>query len=349
MRRQLQASWLPLLVTVLVGSAALAVFNDRFLTTFNTYVILSNAASLFIIGAAQLVVLSVREFNLAVGGIGALSGIAMGYALSARGWPLMVGLALGLLVGACCGLLNGIIVSRSGVNGFIVTLATGGIFSGIAVGTTNARPYTTFPKALATFGQGRWGFVPFLLICTVVIALLLAALYRWGRLGRTFLALGGNPEAAELSGLSSRRARLWAHTLSGLLASVAGIMITANVQSARPTAGDQWLIESFVVAIIGGTSLAGGVVSVVGALVAAGVVAVIQDGLIVSNVNQYWVTAINGLVIFVAVLMGAVTLTRRGSREQRPAASGQPIPTGSGAPDPTDLLDATPAVKGQSA
>jgi ribose transport system permease protein len=330
MRKPLQAPWIPLLITVLLGSAALAIFNDRFLTSFNVYVILSDAAILFVIGAAQLVVLSVREFNLSVGGIGALSGIALGYALTDHGLPLAVGVVICLAVGAACGLLNGIIVSTSGVNGFIVTLATGGLFSGIAVGTTEARPFTVFPEALATFGQGRWGFIPYLLIFAGVVAIGLAVFYRWAKLGRIFLAVGGNPEAAELSGLSSRRALVSAHTLSGVLSAMAAIMVVAKVQSARPTSGADWLLESFVVAIIGGTALAGGVVSVPGAFVAAAVVAVIHDGLIVSDVDQYWVTAINGLVIFAAVLMGATKLRGFRRRDTTGDVDGPP-PSGEGA------------------
>jgi ribose transport system permease protein len=339
---------MPLLITVAMGGIVLSVLNDRFLTSFNVYVILSDAAILFVIGAAQLVVLSVREFNLAVGGIGALAGIALGWALSGSGVPLVVAILLCLAVGAACGWLNGIIVSTSKVNGFIVTLATGGVFSGIAVGATESRPYTVFPDALATFGQGRWGFVPYLLLCAIAVAILMAVLYRWARLGRSFLAVGGNPEAAELSGLKPGRAAVWAHTLSGLLAAVAGLMVVAKVQSARPTSGADWLIESFVVAIIGGTSLLGGVVSIAGALVAALVLAVIHDGLIVSDVNEYWVTAINGLVIFAAVLLGGAQLKRRfrGGRDTTAAERVMPGPSPGGEANPADRIDAVPAETG---
>lgn len=326
MRKVIRAPWFPLFVTVILGSIAYGSLKGQFFTQFNVFVILSEAAILFVIGAAQLVVLSVGEFNLAVGGIGALSGITLGYLAQDGRYPLVLGVAATLAVGALCGLLNGLVVALSKVNSFIVTLATGGLFSGIALGATSAAAYTQFPGALVRFGQGHWGFVPVLILGAAVTAIYLSVLYRWRPLGRAFLAVGGSRETAELSGLSSRRAVVWAHALSGLLAAVAAAMSVANIQSASPSAGSTWLIESFVIAIIGGTSLVGGVVSVTGALVAALLLAVIQDALIVSNVNPYWVTAINGLVVFVAVLFGRQIWRRR----KRPR-SGRLLPWRGGA------------------
>ena len=298
-----QRPWIPLMVVAIVCAAAFALLSPQFLTTFNIYVILSNAALLCVIGLAQMVVLSVGEFSLAVGGIGALTGIVVGYLLIVHDCPLWLSLLAGLATAGICGVANGVLVARVGVSGFVITLATGGLFSGISLAITRARSFGNLPELLTTFGTGRIGFLPFLLPATIVTAIGLAVLYAWLRPGRAMLAVGRNTEAAELSGLSRARAVIWAHTLSGFIAGVAGIMAMAQLHEANPLAGLDWLIQSFTIAIIGGTSLTGGSVSVVGVIVAALILATIDDGLILINVNPYWVTLVEGLLIFLAVVI----------------------------------------------
>ena len=310
-------AWLRLWGVVLAGSVALTISNSRFASEDNISVILADAAVIFVIGASQLVVLSVREFNLAVGAIGALTGIVAGYLLAETSipWPLVVVIALA--VSGLCGLANGLIVAWSRVNGFIVTLAMGGVFSGISFGTTSAQAYTSFPEGFLSFGSGSWGFLRYITVSSFIIAVALGVLYRWSRLGRTFLAVGGNSEAAVLSGIVASRVVIKAHVLSGVLAGTAGLLFVARIQSARPVTGANWLIQSFVVPVVGGTSLEGGVVSIAGAVVAAVMLAVVNSGLVVSDVDPYWVTAINGGAIFAAVLLG--TLKLRKAVESDPA------------------------------
>jgi ribose transport system permease protein len=308
--RRPRGPWVPLVGIALAASIVLAVASEQFLTSANGYVILSSAALLIVIGFSQLVVLSVGEFSLAVGGIGTLTGVALGWLLVYQGVPLAPALLVGLLVGATCGFVNGLLVAKSGVNGFIITLATGGAFAGIALGITQTSPYTGLPELLTKFGTGRWGPLPYLLIATVVVALALGALFRWLRVGRLMLAVGGNPEAAALSGLSPARAVIWAHTLSGLLAGIAGIMATAQLHEANPSVGTEWLISSFTVAIVGGTVLSGGSVSVLGLFVAGLILATINDALVLLNVNPYWVTLAEGLLVFIAVVLGRGSILR---------------------------------------
>ena len=138
----------------------------------------------------------------------------------------------------------------------------------------------------------------------LIAAAALGTMYRWRRTGRMMLAVGGNPEAAELSGLSKTQAIVWAHTLSGLLAGTAGVVAMAQLHEANPSAGTGWLIQSFTLPIIGGTLLTGGEVSIVGILVAGLILATINDGLILVNVNAIWITLVEGVLIFLAVLLG---------------------------------------------
>lgn len=303
-RRSNRRPWVPLLVVAIIACAGFAIISDRFLTAFNLYVVLSSTTLLTLIGYSQLTVLSVGEFSLAVGGIGEFVGIIAGYLMVTLHVPLGLSIAAGLAIGLGCGLLNGILVAKSGVSGFVVTLATGGAFAGLSLAITQAVPFTGLPAALNTFGTGRVGPIPYVVTLALIAAVSLGTMYRWRRVGRTMLAVGGNAEAAALSGLSRTSAVLWAHALSGLLAGTAGIVAMAQLHEANSSAGTDWLIQSFTIPIIGGTLLTGGSVSVFGILIASLILATISDGLILVNVDPFWITLVEGLLVFLAVLLG---------------------------------------------
>ncbi|MGI4799578.1 MAG: ABC transporter permease [Janthinobacterium lividum] len=296
--------WVPLLGVAILAAIGFAALNDHFLTSFNLYVILSSATLLALIGYSQLLMLGIGDFSLAVGGIGEFTGIMLGFLLHTAGWPLLPALLVAMLAALCAGVLNGALVIATGVSGFIVTLATGGGFAGLSLAITETTPYTSLPAALNALGTGRIGPLPLAIIIALAAAVCLGVLYGWRRAGRLMLAVGDNPNAAGLSGLSRREAVLWANALSGLLAGLAGIVATAQLHEANPTVGSGWLIQSFTIPIIGGTLLTGGVVSVSGILVAALILATINDGLILLNIGPYWVTLVEGLLVFAAVLLG---------------------------------------------
>lgn len=281
--------WVSLLLVAVAASIGFALLSDRFLTAFNIYVILSSATLLALIGFSQMIVLGVGEFSLAVGAIGELVGVVTGYMLVTRGVPLAAALVGGLAFGTFCGLVNGVLVGTTGVGGFVITLATGGGCAGVALATTETVPYTGLPPLLNLFGTGRLGPIPYVLVVALIAAAALGTMYHWRRTGRMMLAVGGNPEAAELS---------------GLLAGAAGVVAMAQLHEANPSAGTGWLIQSFTIPIIGGTLLTGGELSIIGILVASLILATINDGLILVNVNPIWITLVEGVLIFLAVLLG---------------------------------------------
>ena len=228
--------------------------------------------------------------------------------------PLVPAILGGLVVAVACGILNGFLVAKSGVGGFVITLATGGAFAGIALAVTETASYTGLPPLLNLFGTGRVGPFPYVMAVGLLAAAGLGVMYRWRHTGRMMLAVGGNVEAAQLSGLSKTRAIVWAHGLSGLLAGTAGIVAMAQLHEAHPSAGTGWLIQSFTLPIIGGTVLAGGEVSTLGILVASLILATINDGLILVNLDSYWVALVEGVLVFLAVLLGRTqnwAITRR--------------------------------------
>lgn len=326
MRRFLSAQWVPLFTATILASIILALVTKQFGSIYNVYTILQTAAIYTAIGLSQMVVLAVADMSLAVGGIAGLVTITVGGLYDAQHWPLAAAVGSGLALGLVCGLINGLIIVGMGMSGFIVTLATGTAFTGIAYGMTSAIPYSTIPPALIGLGAGRVSFFSYLLIPAILLTIAIGAGFRWLPIGRSILAVGGNREAALLSGISRGRAVVVTHALSGLLAGIAAVMYIGVLQSATPATGSEWLIISFAVPIIGGTALIGGEAPAAGCFVAAIVLATINDVLIVLNVNTQAVEMAEGLLIFAAVISGKL-----GQSIQRPSrAGGKPPPVATG-------------------
>lgn len=321
MTRLLRTQWVPLFAAVVIASVVLSFMTKQFASSFNVYVILQTAAVDTIIGLSQMLVLAVGDMSLAVGGIAGLVTIVAGNLFQVQHWPLGPVIVASLLIGLLCGLLNGFIIARTGLSGFIVTLATGSAFTGVAYGVTSSVPYSNIPSGIVSLGQGRASFFPYVLFVAAAAAAVIGAGLHWLPTGRTLLAVGGNREAAILSGLSRQRAVIVAHGLSGVLAGVAAVIYIGVLSSATPATGSDWLVISFAVPIIGGTALTGGEASASGCFVAAVVLATISDALIVFNINTDATEMAEGLLIFAAVLAGRLGQRAQlsGRRQQRDA------------------------------
>ena len=300
--RRLLTQQTTLVLVIIIASIAFWLVAPKYLGSANIVAVFTSASTTLVIGFAQLTCLSVGEMSLAVGGIGAAVTVLGGLLLDQDHVSLVPVVVICLIGGLLAGLINGLLTARTQLSGFIVTLATGGAYAGLAIGVTESNPYPTVPSALATFGQGQWGIIPYLAVAPAVCAVFLYTFYRWRRTGRELLAVGGNRNGAALAGISASKATIWAHTLSGLLAAVAAIMFMGVLRQSVPTIGADWLVSSFAVPIIGGTLLAGGEISIGGAVLAAILLSVISDGLVLVNVSQYIVEMVEGILILAAVL-----------------------------------------------
>ena len=315
MSRLLNTSWLLLLAATLAGSVVLSVFVGQFATSYNAFVVLQGAATYAVIGFAAMVVLAVRDISLAVGGIGSLSGILFGWLVQEHSVPVLLAAAAALGCGAVAGLVNGLIITRTGLSGFIVTLATGAALGGLALGFTKSSAFAGIPGSWTAFGQGAVSFMPYIGLAAIAVAALLFVLYRSTAVGRSMLTTGGNPEAALLAGINNRQQVMYAHILSGVLAAIAALLFVGRIGSAPPDLGSDWILVSFAVPIIGGTALSGGRLSVGGALVAALVLSVIDNALVLLNVSQYGVVFAQGLLILLAIFLG--NIRKLGQTRQR--------------------------------
>lgn len=285
------------------GAVALALAQPTFLSGFNVYVMLTAFSLSILVALSQMVILAIGQLNLSVGAIGGLAAITFAGVMDALGLPVPVAILAGLAVGLLAGLLNGVVTHRTGLNAFVVTLATLAIFKGVNVGITEAQPFYGIPEAVKSFGNARVGPVPLIALVSGAAVLAVLVFMRRAVLGRQLLAIGGNAQAAALSGIDVGRAVITAHVLSGVLAAVAGMLAVARLQLGQPTIGDDWLIISFAAPVIGGAVLAGGHVSVGGTCLGVAVVVLINNALVLLNVDPFAVQLLLGLLILAAVAL----------------------------------------------
>jgi ribose transport system permease protein len=295
-----------------IGLAALIVafwifFSSQasgFLSSFNLFNLGRALAVDIVIGFSQMVVLATGGMNLAVGSIGVCAVMTAGTLMQTVGLPVWVAVLGALALGTLLGWLNGFAIVRTGVNAFIITLASANLFSGGMLILTKAVPLNALPPEVGAFGRMKIGFASPLLIIALLIGAALLVLFRYTTLGRRILATGANERAAAMSGVATGRMIIVAHALSGFLAAVAGMMVVARLGAAMPAVGGQdWLLPSFLGPVIGGTLLSGGFVSVVGTALGALLVTTIRSGLLVLQIGSFWLDFFLGLILLVAVLI----------------------------------------------
>lgn len=285
----------------LVLFAVISIFSDSFLTSFNMYTIGRTLSLYAFIGLSQAIVLVVGDMNLSVGAIGGLATITAGYLIDIRHYPGWLAVIAALAVGILCGAIIGVITTKLGINAFIVTLATSFIFTGINFGFTQGFSFVNIPSSFTLLGQGRVIGIPFLFIFLLLCLIIIFLFFRFTVVGRRILAVGENPEAAKFSGINTDKIKMLSHILSGFIAALAAILYISRMGTASPVAGQDWLIVSFAVAIIGGTALSGGAITAFGLLLGAIIMVMIKNGLILLQVNVYWEQAFLGLLILLAV------------------------------------------------
>jgi ribose transport system permease protein len=295
------------LVVILVLLCALfASKSQGFLSSFNLFVLGRSLAIDIVIGFSQMMVLATGGMNLSVGSIGVCVVMTGGYLMQVVGLSVPFACALALVLGGALGWVNGFTIARSGVNSFIVTLASANLFSGAMLILTKASPLNALPRSMAAFGQMRigGGWVSPMLVVAVAIGVALIIFYRFSIIGRESLATGANQRAAEMSGVPVGRRIIAAHALSGMLAGVAGLLTVARVGAAMPAVGGQdWLLPSFLGPVLGGAALAGGFVSVGGTMLGAALVTTIRSGLLVMGISSFWLDLFLGLFLLAAVLL----------------------------------------------
>lgn len=322
-----------LIAVIVVLVAVFSGLRPSFLDIDLTIVPMQADISVFaVVGLAQLAVLSLGHMNLAVPRMAALSAFAAGFTYDRLNAPLIVGLLTALVVGTAVGALAGGIITWTGVNSFVVTLALDfgllGLVALLYSWFANGVSFSVHPDGMDalrsdTFNEYCAGPicgppVPLVVPIAVVTLVVVGVLFRYTRLGREILMCGSNARAALLSGIPVSRRVIQAHALSGLLCGLAGFLLAVNNGAFSASVGEQFLLPSFLAPVLGGTLLAGGAVSVVGTLLGAILNTVIQKGL---NLLQFEVDQLQiyiGLVLLVALSLDRVRHVLADRRGVRP-------------------------------
>jgi ribose transport system permease protein len=303
-RRREIAPQFGLLAVIVALCVLFTLKQPGYISSFNLYAIGRSLAVDAVIGFSQMVVLATGGMNLSVGSIGVCCVMFSGYMMQTLGLPAPVAFLLALALGGALGWLNGFTIVKSGVNSFIVTLASANLFSGAMLILTRAEPINGLPPAVSAIGSYRiLGLASPSLLAALFLGALLLVFYRYSVAGKEMLAAGANARAAAMSGIPVNRLIVRSHMLSGALAGVAGLMLVVRLGAAMPAVGgDDWLLPSFLGPILGGGALAGGSLSVIGTFLGAMLVTVIRSGLLVLGIGNFWLQLFLGLFLLAAVL-----------------------------------------------
>jgi ribose transport system permease protein len=304
-RELLSGRTLGLIMSTAIIFAILALISQSFLSRYTMFVISRQVAFYALIALSQAFCLVVGGMNLSVGAIGSITTVILGLCLDSLGMSPWVAVPISLCIGILAGTLNGELITRLRINSFIVTLSMMFIYMGLRSGISGGSPYKV-PESFTWAGQSDIFGVPFLFLIVIVLLGFVGYLFQHTVLGRRMLATGGNEAAARLSGINTDKMVVWANALSGFFASLAAVLWASKLGSAAPETGDDWLIVSFAVAIIGGTGLTGGIVSMLGIFMGASIFMLIMHGLVEVKANPYFANSFLGMVILLAIILDRV-------------------------------------------
>lgn len=276
--------------------------SDAFFTVNNVMNVLRQVSIIAIIASGMTLVILIAGIDLSVGAVMAFSGAILAGVLTA-GLPLPVALLAAIGVGLLFGVFNGFVVARFGVPSFIVTLATMVIARGMTLVYTKGYPLVVSSEPYRFIGSGRVFGIPVPIIIMFVVFGLMYWMLKYTSFGRYIYAIGGNEETAILAGINVKFIKVAVFGIAGLLSALSAVIYTSRLMSAQPTAGTGIELDAIAAVIIGGTSLAGGKGGVIGTLIGALIMGVLDNVLNLMNVSPFYQSIAKGLVILVAVLV----------------------------------------------
>ncbi|MFD5495580.1 substrate-binding domain-containing protein [Streptomyces sp. NPDC127091] len=313
------------LTALIVLVIAMSALSGDFLTADNLLNIGVQAAVVAILAFGVTFVIVSAGIDLSVGSVAALSATVLAWSATSAGVPVVLAVLLAIATGIACGLVNGILVSYGRLPSFIATLAMLSVARGLSLVISQGSPIP-FPDSVSHLGDTLGGWLPVPVLVMIVMGLITAFVLGRTYIGRSMYAIGGNEEAARLSGLRVKRQKLAIYALSGLFAAAAGIVLAARLSSAQPQAAQGYELDAIAAVVIGGASLAGGTGKASGTLIGALILAVLRNGLNLLSVSAFWQQVVIGVVIALAVLLD--TLRRKAGAT--PTASGAPGGGGGG-------------------
>lgn len=278
------------------------ILSDYFLMPKNLLNVTRQISTNLIIAIGMTLVIISGEIDLSVGSVAALTGVATGSVMVLTG-SVSLGIIAGISIGMLVGVINGILVVYGNVQSFIVTLAMLGIARGLALFWTNGKPISGLPEIFGFFGAGYVKNIPTSSIIAFFIFFIAYIFLNRTKHGIYIKSIGANREAAKLSAIPINRYRIFTFTISGMLSGVGGIIITSRLLSAQPVAATGIELDVIAAVILGGASLSGGVGTVIGTLLGAMIIGVIDNGMNLVGISAFFQQIVKGIIILVAVLI----------------------------------------------
>jgi len=325
-----------LIVFILIGLVILLSFltDGTFIQAQNLINVIRQVSAIGIIAAGMVFVIMTLGIDLSVGAIVAMSAVvasSLAQAVSASvikypglDVPVIVPILVGLAVGAAAGLVNGVIITRFKIAPFIATLGMMTAGRGIALIYSGGRPISSLKDGFNWLGQGDVMGIPVPILLFAVVVVVASVLLNRTRFGRYTYAIGGNEQAARVSGINIDRVKIGIYTFIGLLSGLAGMVLAGRIGSGNPQLGTGIELDVIAATVIGGTSFAGGVGTIWGSVVGALIIGIINNGLDLLNVSPFLQQVVKGVIIVVAVIIDErKSGGRRRLRRRRSAASAQ--------------------------
>ena len=298
-------SELTTVIALIILMAVITIINSNFLTANNLLNLLLQVTSNALIAFGMTFVILTGGIDLSVGSILALSS-ALTAGLLGSGMPVTLAILISLILGCILGMMNGLLISYGKLAPFIVTLATMTIFRGATLVYTNGNPITKGLSDTFLFqflGQGYIVGIPFPVIIMFIVFIVLYVLLHKTAFGKSVYVIGGNEKAAYISGVKLNKVKIIIYSISGIMASISGLIITSRLSSAQPTAGASYEMDAIAAVVLGGTSLSGGKGRILGTLIGALIIGVLNNGLNIIGVSAFWQQVVKGVVILIAVLI----------------------------------------------
>jgi ribose transport system permease protein len=288
-----------------------ALGSSDFLTASNLLNVALQTSIIAIIAIGMSFVIFTAGIDLSVGSMMALAGaIAAGMAVR-QGMDTYVSITIGLGIGLLLGAVNGLMIVKGGIPPFVATLSMLAIARGLTLVYTEGRPIAGLDERVIYWGTGQVLGIPLPVIIMAVIAVIAHIITRYTPFGLHVYSTGGNEETTRLAGVSPDRIKIAVYMISGFLAALGGILLTARLWSAQPNAAVGWELDAIAAPVLGGTSLFGGVGSIGGTVVGAFIIGVLSNGLNLMGVPSYYQQVIKGLVFILAVTVDLINKRRR--------------------------------------
>jgi len=290
-------------VVFIIISLILSFISPQFLTVSNWTIIITQASINALLAFGVTFVIITGGIDLSLGSMVAVTGVTAAMLAHPDTFPVVLPIFAGLLAGLLMGIFNGFIITKSKIAPFIVTLGTMTIGRGLALILSKGRPISNLSDSFNFIGGGDVFGIPFPIIVLAIIFTICSITLKKTLLGRYIYAVGGNEQAARASGINVNQVKMAVYSISGLLAGLAGVLLTSRITTGQPNAGAGFELDAIAAAVIGGTSTSGGTGTITGTLVGVLLIGVINNGLDLLNVTSYYQQVVMGAIIIGAVVL----------------------------------------------